>query len=156
MAQRGDLKGDSGVTVVTERRHYTVAIGVMIAILVVGAVVADANPYSTAKRILVAAVFGVFIALSALIWFGVNRRRNRIEVTDDAIRYVHWSGRTVVEWRRADVPGLRLVRRLSDRKMFLYDRLIVPGTDGWLNLKWFSSRAVRQACLERRWPIDRT
>ena len=54
MAQRDDLRRDSGVTIVTERPHYTVAIGVMIAILVVAAVVADANPYSTAKRIVVA------------------------------------------------------------------------------------------------------
>ena len=58
--------------------------------------------------------------------------------------------------RRADAASGPLVRRLSDRKLFLYDRLVVPGTDAWLNLKWFSSRAVRQACLERRWPVDRT
>jgi hypothetical protein len=156
VAQQNDRTRDSGVTIVTERRHHTVTVGVAIVILVLGAVVSDtANPYSTAKRIGVAAFFGVFIALCLWLWFRANRRRNHIEVADNAIRYVHWSGETVVEWRRAEVTELRLVRRLSDRKLFLYDRLVVPGTDAWLILRWFSSRAVRQACEARRWPIER-
>ncbi len=154
--QRNELKRDSGAIIVAQHPRHTVAIGVMIAILVLAAVVSDAaNPYTMVKRIGVAAFFGVFIALCVWIWFRVNRRRNQIEVADDAIRYVHWSGETVVELPREEVTELRIVRRLSDRKLFLYDRLVAPGTDGWMDLKWFSSRAVRQACLARDWPVDR-
>jgi hypothetical protein len=88
------------------------------------------------------------------LWFAVNRRRNRIEVADDAIRYVHWSGEPVVVISRTEADELRILRRLSDSKLFLYDRLVVPGTDVWMNLKWFSSRAVRQACAARGWRFD--
>jgi hypothetical protein len=81
--------------------------------------------------------------LCVWLWFAVNRRRNRIEVADDAIRYVHWSGEPVVVISRTEADELRILRRLSDSKLFLYNRLVVPGTDMWMNLKWFSSRAVR-------------
>jgi hypothetical protein len=77
VAGQDELKRDSGVTIVTERRHHTVVIGAAIAILVAGAAAADANPYSPAKRIGVAAFFAAFIALCIVIWIGVNRRRNR-------------------------------------------------------------------------------
>jgi hypothetical protein len=55
---------------------------------------------------------------------------------------------------RPETGELRIVRRLSDRKLFLYDRLVIPGTGGWMNLRWFSTRAVRQACLARGWRFD--
>jgi len=54
---------------------------------------------------------------------------------------------------RPETGELRILRRLSDRKLFLYDRLVVPD-EGWINLRWFSTRAVRQACLVRGWRVD--
>jgi hypothetical protein len=53
------------------------------------------------------------------------------------------------------VAELRIICRLSDRQLFLYDRLVVAGTEAWINLKWFSARAVTQACLARGWHLDR-
>jgi drug/metabolite transporter superfamily protein YnfA len=155
VVQRNELKRDSGVIIVAQRPRYTIAIGVMIVILALGAVVSETNPHTTVGRISVAAFFGVFIALCVWIWFRLNRRRGHIEVADDAIKYVHWSGETVAVLPREQVNELRIIRRLSDRQLFLYDRLVVPGTDAWINLKWFSARAVRQACLARGWHFDR-
>ena len=44
---------------------------------------------------------------------------------------------------RPQTGKLRIVRRLSDRKLFLYDRLVVPGTRGWMNLRWRVDGASR-------------
>ncbi|HEY6294561.1 MAG TPA: hypothetical protein VIX15_02770 [Streptosporangiaceae bacterium] len=128
--------------------------GVMIAILVLGAVVSETNPYSLGTRIFIVAFFGAFIALCVWIWFWKNSYRNRIEVADDAIRYVRWSGEPAVVLSRPETGELRIVRRPSDRKLFLYDRLVIPGTGGWMNLRWFSTSEVRQACLARGWRFD--
>ena len=152
--QRNELRQDSGVIVIEQRRRYTVAFGLMIVILALGLAVSETNPYSVASRIVVAVFFGAFIALCVWLWFALNRRRNRIEVTNDAIRYVHRSAEPVVVMSRPEASELRILRRLSDRKLFLYDRLVVPGTDTWINLKWFSSRAVREACVARGWRVD--
>jgi hypothetical protein len=155
VVQRNELKRDSGVIIVAQRPRYTVAIGVMIVILALGTVVSETNPHTTAGRIGVAAFFGVFIALCVWIWFRWNRRRGHIEVADDAIKYVRWSGETVAVVPREQVNQLRIIRRLRDRQLFLYDRLVVQGTDAWINLKGFSARAVRQACLACGWHVDR-
>jgi hypothetical protein len=152
--QRNELRRDSGVIVIEQRRRYTVAFGLMIVILALGLAVSETNPYSAASRIVVAVFFGGFIALCVWLWFALNRRRNRIEVADDAIRYVHWSGAPVVVISRTEADEIRILRRLSGSKLFLYDRLVVPGTDAWMNLKWFSARAVGQACAARGWRID--
>ena len=152
--QQNDLRRDAGVTVVAQRPRYTVTIGVMIAILVLGAVVSETNPYSLGYRIFIVVFFGAFIALCVWIWFFKNRYRNHIEVADDAIRYVRGSGAPTIVLSRPDTGELRILRRLSDRKLFLYDRLVVPDDEGWINLRWFSTRAVRQACLVRGWRVD--
>ena len=152
--QRDELTRDSGVIVVEQRWRYTAAFGLMIVILALGLAVSETNPYSVASRIVIAVFFGAFIALCVWLWFALNRRRNRIEVTDDAIRYVHRSGEPVVVISRSQADEIRILRRLGDRKLFLYDRLVVPGTDTWMNLKWFSARAVRQACAARGWRLD--
>jgi hypothetical protein len=154
VVQRNELRRDSGVIVIEQRRRHTVAFGLMIVILALGLAVSETNPYSTASRIVIAVFFGAFIALCVWLWFALNRRRNRIEVAGDAIRYVHWSGESVVVMSRPEANELRILRRLSDRKFFLYDRLIAPGTDAWMNLKWFSARAVRQACAACGWRVD--
>jgi hypothetical protein len=152
--QRDELRRDSGVIVVGQRRRHTVAFGLMIVILALGLAVSETNPYSVASRIVVAVFFGAFIALCVWLWFAMNRRRNRIEVAGDAIRYVRWSGEPVVVISRPEANELRILRRLGDRKLFLYNRLVAPGTDAWMNLKWFSARAVRQACVARGWRVD--
>jgi hypothetical protein len=154
VVQRDELRQGAGVIVIEQRRRYTVAFGVMIVILALGLAVSEANPSSRASKIVIAVFFGAFIALCVWLWFALNRRRNRIEVAGDAIRYVHWSGQPVVVISRAEADELRILRRLSDSKLFLYDRLVVPGTGTWLNLKWFSARAVRQACVARGWRLD--
>jgi hypothetical protein len=154
VVQRNDLKRDSGVIVIEQRRRYTVVFGVMIVALALGLAVSETNPYSTAGRIVIAVFFGFFIALCVWLWFAVNRRRNRIEVAGDAIRYVHWSGEPVFVISRTEADELRILRRLSDSKLFMYDRLAVPGTGAWMNLKWFSARAVRRACLACGWRFD--
>jgi hypothetical protein len=154
VVQRNELRQDSGVIVIEQRRRYTVAIGLMIVILALGLAVSETNPSSVASRIVIAVFFGAFIALCVWLWFALNRRRNRIEVTDDAIRYIHRSGEPVVVISRTEADEIRILRRLSDRKLFLYDRLVVPGADSWTNLKWFSSRAIREACVARGWRVD--
>jgi len=154
VAQRDDLRRDSGVIVIEQHRRHTVAISLMIVILALGLAVSETNPYSVASRIVIAVIFGAFIALCVWLWFALNRRRNRIEVSGDAIRYVRWSGEPVAVISRPEADELRILRRLSDRKLFLYDRLVVPGTDAWMNLKWFSAHAVRQACAARGWRFE--
>jgi len=154
MVRQNELRRDAGVIIVAQRPRYTVTIGIMIAILVLGAVVSETNPYALGTRIFIVVFFGALVALCVWIWFWKNRYRNHIEVADDAIRYVRWSGEQTVVLSRPESGELRIVRRLSDRKLFLYDRLVVPGTGGWMNLRWFSTRAVRQACLARGWRVD--
>jgi len=152
--QRDELRRDSGVIVIEQRRRHTVVFGVMIVVLAAGLAVSETNPVSVASRIVIAVFFGVFIALCVWLWFVLNRHRNRIEVSDDAIRYVRWSGEPVVVISRPEAAEIRILRRLSDSKLFLYDRLVVPGTGTWMNLKWFSARAVRQAGAARGWRFD--
>lgn len=87
------------------------AFGLIIVILALGLAVSESNPYSAASRIVIAVFFSVFIALCVWLWFAVNRRRNRIEIADDATRYVHWSGEPVVVISRTEADELRILRR---------------------------------------------
>jgi hypothetical protein len=154
MMQQDEPGQDTGVIVIKQRQKWTVSIGLMIVILALGIAIAEPQQPSTGNRIGVPIFFGFFIVLCIMIWIGSNRRRDQIEVTQDAIKYVRRSGRVALTLPRSEIDNLRIIRRLSDRKLFLVDRLVVTGTDSWMTLHWFSTRAVRQACLARGWRFD--
>jgi hypothetical protein len=152
--QHDVVSRDPGVIVIRQRPKYTVSIGLGIVILALGIAVAEPQQSTTENRIGVPVFFGFFILLCIALLIGVNVRRHHIEVTQDAISYVRRPGGVAVTFPRSGADSLRIIRRLSDRRLFLVDRLVITGTDSWMSLHWYSIRAVRQACLARGWRFD--
>lgn len=123
----------------------------IVAVLILGMVTSLAAQPTVSGRVTAVIFFGVFIALCAGWWMLMNRRRNRIEVTPDAISYRHWSGRADFTLSRRQGDDLRFIPRLSDHGFVVAARLTIVGSGDIMNLFGFSAPAVRRACEAGGW-----
>ncbi len=125
--------------------------GLMIAVLILGMAVSLTAQPTVSGKVTAVIFFGAFIALCAGLWLLQNRRRNRIEVTRDAISYQNWNGQAEFTLSRRQGDDLRIIPRLRDHGFAANDRLTIVGSGSVMNLFGFSPRAVRRACEAGGW-----
>jgi hypothetical protein len=106
---------------------------------------------STAGRVAVVAVFGGLLAVLIAGWIAMLRRPCRLEITEDAVRYVQRDGQ-VSTLSRQHGDELRWVKQLRGRAWRL--GLTFVTTDSVMLLGTFSRKAVQRACLARGWRFD--
>jgi hypothetical protein len=145
-----------GDIVISARLQQTVMWGAFIAILALGlAVSVSAQPTSTGKA-QAWAFFSVFIALCALLWWRRNRRRPRLQVTGEEIRYFDGGGNLsfLLARDQGEQGVLCLLPPRRGDGSYAGRRLTIPGSGQYLNVVPFPAREVRQACTSRGWRFD--
>jgi hypothetical protein len=139
-------------TIVRESRGQ---IGTLLGLLTLACVVALARgvpaAHSAAGRVALSVVFGGVLVVLIAGWIVALRRPRRLEITEDAVRYVQRNGQ-VSALSRQQGDELRWVKELRGRTWRL--GLTIAGTDTVILLGTFSRKAVRQACLARGWRFD--
>ena len=151
-SRTGAVNWSPGATIVRESRAQ---ISTLLGFLTVACVAALARgvpgAQTAAGRVAVAVVFGGLLVILVVGWLVMLRRRRRLEITEDAVRYVQRNGQVSALSRR-DGDELRWVKQLRGR---VWRRgLTIVGTDTVMLLGTFSRQAVRHACLARGWRFD--
>lgn len=151
-SRTGAVNWSPGATIVRESRAQ---ISTLLGFLTVACVAALARgvpgAQTAAGRVAVAVVFGGLLVILVVGWLVMLRRRRRLEITEDAVRYVQRSGQ-VSTLSRQQGDELRWVKQLRGRTWRL--GLTCSGTDAVMLLGTFSRKAVQQACLARGWRFE--
>jgi hypothetical protein len=150
-----------GDIVISGHFRQTVMWGAFIVILALGLVVSlSAQPTATGRAQAVV-FFAIFIALCVLLWWRRNRRRPRLQVTGQEIRYWDGGGNLSFLLTRGQggqdhgEPGvLCLLPPRRDGGSLAGRRLTIAGSGEYLNVAPFRAREVRQACTSRGWRFD--
>jgi hypothetical protein len=146
---------DSGATVVAESQ-WQIAFMYGFLILACVAVVARVLFSQTNTGGAVGAILaGIFLVGLAAGWAVRGRSRARLEITEDAIRYLQRDGRVSVLSRQQG-DELRFVKRHAAALSRVWTLgLTIVGTDAVITpLSLFSRNAVRQACRARGWRFE--
>jgi hypothetical protein len=148
----GAANPDPGALTVRESRGQ---IGVLFGFLTVACAVALARSalgaHTATGRATFAVVFGGLLVLFIVGWVIATRRPRRLEITQDAVRYVQRNGQVATLPRQLG-DELRWVKELRGRTW--RRGLTIVGTDAVLLLGTFSRERVEQACLARGWRFD--
>jgi hypothetical protein len=108
-------------------------------------------------RVVGSVVFGAVLVALIVGWIRMSRSaRRRLEITEDAIRYVPPDG-CVPALSRQWGDELRFViqHRAAVSRVWVLG-LTIKGTDTVMDLRGeFSREAVRQACLAHGWRFDK-
>jgi hypothetical protein len=151
-SRTGATNPDAGATIVRESRVRT---STLLGLLTVACVAALARggpgAQTTGGRTAVAVIFGGLLLILIVGWIVLLRRPRHLEITENAVRYVQ-RNRQVATLSRQQGDELRWVKQLRGRIWRL--GLTISGTDSVMVLGTFSRKAVRQACLARRWRFD--
>jgi len=94
-------------------------------------------------------IFGAILAGCVAALATAGKRLDRLEVTEQAITYVRWSGQTKAALSRQWGDEVRFVVLFSGR--FSINGLNLTGTEKVIGLPFFSRREVRRACATRGW-----
>jgi hypothetical protein len=148
------VRSDSEVTVVSQRRRYTIPFIVAVAVFILAMAGSLAAQPTTSGKVTAVIFFGIFIGLCTWLWLVLNGRRDRIEVTRDAISRRRGNGHTELTLSRRQGDSLRLIPRLSDHGFTVADRLTIVGSGEAMNLFGFSPHTVARACEAREWRFD--
>jgi hypothetical protein len=140
----------SAATIVAESR---LQVGILFGFLSVIAIAALARGVTGAQtvagRVAVVVIFGLLLVLFIARWIICLRHPTRLEITEDAIRFMTRNGQ-VTALSRAQGDELRFVRRLAGRTSKL--GLKAEGGGPVLSpLNFFSRQAIRQAGRSRGW-----
>jgi hypothetical protein len=149
----------AGDIVISARFQQTVMWGVFIVILVLGLVESLYAQSTTTGKMQASVFFAVFIALCALLWLRGNRRRPRLQVTGQEIRYWDRGGNLsfMLTWSEPGAGGPPVVCLLPPRRgggNFTGRRLTIPGCGDYLNVHPFRAQQVREACESRGWRFN--
>jgi hypothetical protein len=142
---------DQGVIVVSQSRlQIRLLFGFLLAVSAVALARGVTGASTAAGRIAIAVIFGALVAgfLAALVL--ATKRLDRLEVTEQAITYVLWSGQNKAVLSREWGDVIRIVRRYRGG-WNLIDGLNIVGTDTFIGLPLFSRGEVRRACEARGW-----
>ncbi len=107
---------------------------------------------TAAGRVAVAVIFGILLVVVITGWNVAIRRPARLQVTEDAIRYVQRNGQ-VSSLSRQSGDELRFVLTRRGPRFWTFG-LTITGTDAVIALAYFSRHAIREACRARGWRID--
>lgn len=148
-------RAESTSTVVAEsQRQVGITFGFLIlacAVVMVRVVTSGTNT----GGVVVAILAGLFLVALIAGWIVRSRARARLEVTEDAIRYVGRDGR-VSTLSRHQGDELRFVKRHAAALSRVWTLgLTIVGTDTVITpLSSFSRNEVRQACRALGWRFD--
>ena len=145
------VRRDPEVTVVFRRRQHTVPLAVTVAVFLIAMAGSLAAQPTVSGKVTAAIFFGLFIVLGIGLWLLLNRRRDRIDVTGDAITRRRGGGAVELTLSRRQGDCLRLVPRLRDHGFSATDRLTIVGSGETMSLFGFSPHAVTHACEARGW-----
>lgn len=151
-AQMAAFSPVSGATIVRESRGQISSLFGFLAVCCAAALArGEPAARTTAGRVAVVVIFGGLLAALAVGWIVWLRRLGRLEITEDAIRYVPRGGQVTTLSRASRQQGseLRWVKQLRGRTWRL--GLTVAGTADVMIVGTFSRKAVQQACLARGW-----
>ncbi len=147
---------DPGSIIVTESRGQVgFLFGFLVLVFAVALARGVVGAQTTAGRTAAAIVCGVLIAVLLTGWIVRTRRPARLEVTEDAVRFVQRNGQvSTLSRQRGD--ALRFVKQHRGALSRVWTLgLTIAGTDTVITLPGFFSRnAVRQACGARGWRFD--
>ncbi len=132
------------------RRSIQAVIGVVVMVLgLAGSLVAQPT---VSGKITAVVFFGLLIALIVWLWRWINRGRDRLEITPDAISLRHGrGGGPSITLTREQGTDLRLIPALRDHGVSVGPRLTVVGSGQDITIYGFSADAVRQGCTAAGW-----
>jgi hypothetical protein len=126
--------------------------GLLTTVFVVALVRGVHGAATTAGAIAAATFCGVIIVGLMLLWRVVRRLRSRLLVSADSIALVNSAGTDPKVLSRLAGDQLRFVVRGAGRSR--YTTLAGGGDAAPLDVRFFSRKQVRQACLARGWRFD--
>jgi hypothetical protein len=146
----GDPAG-LGPTIVAESRwQVSILFGFLILAFAVALARGVTGAQTTSGRVAVVVLGVVLLAVFIPAWIRTLRHPARLEITEDAIRYVRRNRQSATVSRQQG-NELYLVRRNRGGRIWTLG-LAIMGTDTVMDLGLlFSRKAVRQACLARDW-----
>jgi hypothetical protein len=150
------VTGGGQTVTVRQRTRRTILVTVVIIVMLLGLVTSIGAQPNTSGKISAAVFFGFIIALAVLLWVLLNRGRERLDITPDAIglRRAGRAGRPAPAGSmltRGRGSDLRLIPRLQDHGVLAGPRLTVVGSGEVMTLYGFSFDAVRRGCAAAGW-----
>jgi hypothetical protein len=149
---------DGAATVLVERRRQgNIVLSLLVAAFAVALFRLVTGAQTSTGRVVGSVVFGAILVALIVGWIRMSRSaRRRLEITEDAIRYVPPDG-CVPALSRQWGDELRFViqHRAAVSRVWVLG-LTIKGTDTVMDLRGeFSREAVRQACLAHGWRFDK-
>jgi hypothetical protein len=147
---------DPGSIVVAESRWQAgILFGLLVSAFAVALARGVAGARSTAGQVGAAVFCGALVVAFTSGWIVIIRRPVRLEVTEDAVRFVQRNGHVSILSRQQG-DELRFVKRHSGALSRVWTLgLTIAGTDTVMVLPgFFSPSVVRQACRARGWRFD--
>jgi hypothetical protein len=149
-----DTGAEAGATVVGESRQQ---VGILFGFLALAAAAALARgvtgAHTTPARVVVGVLFGALLVIFVTRWIAMLRSPSRLEITRDAVSYVHRSGQ-VTSLSRQSGDELRFVQTYRGGRMWTLELTVVGAEPRIILQGFFSRRAVREACRARGWRFD--
>jgi hypothetical protein len=108
--------------------------------------------HTVAGRVAVALVFGALVALCLVFWARTRIHPDRLEISEEAIRYVSGSGRQKSALFRQQGENLCFVAQGGGRVW--WQALKERGSGAVMPLRFFSRAAVKRACEAQGWHFD--
>jgi hypothetical protein len=148
----------SAATIVTESQlHISILFGFLSAVVAAALGRGVTGAQTAGGRAAVVVIFGFLLVLLIARWVIIARSPARLEITEDAIRFVPRKAQ-VRGLSRAEGDELRFFRRSAGRSWILGLTVTAAGTAAEPGqvlspLNFFSRKAIRQACRARGWRV---
>ncbi len=139
------------------RRQGNIVLALLVVALAVALFRLVTGAQTSTGRVIGAVVFGAVLVFLLAGWIRMSRApRRRLEITEEAIRYVQSDGRVSALSRQwGDELCFVMQHRAPLSRVWVLG-LTIKGTDTVMDLRGeFSREAVRQACLAHGWRFDK-
>jgi hypothetical protein len=151
----GTPPGSAAIIVAESQLHIGILFGFLTAVVAAALARGVIGAQTTGGRVAVVVIFGALLVLLITRWVIIARSPARLEISEDAIRFVPRRAQVRV-LSRAEGDELRFFRRSAGRSWILGLTVAVPGTAAGPGqvlspLNFFSRKAVRQAGRSRGW-----
>jgi hypothetical protein len=146
----GGLAGPGPTIVAASRWQVSMLFGFLTLAFAVALARGGIGGQTTSGRVAVVVLCAVLLAVFISAWIRTLRHPARLEITEDAIRYVRRNGQPATLSPRQG-NELYFVRSNRGGRIWTLG-LAIMGTDTVMDLGlFFSRKAVRQACRARDW-----
>lgn len=151
----GTAPGSTATIVAESQLHIGTLFGFLTVVVAAALARGVTGAHTTTGRVAVIVIFGALLVLLIVRWVIIARSPARLEITEDAIRFVPRRAQVRV-LSRAEGDELRFFRRSAGRSWILGLTVAVPGTAAGPGqvlspLNFFSRQAIRQAGRSRAW-----